>query len=63
MNKLGEHQKEGYLKDPTECPHCYSDNIMAVDYFDHETNSVKVQCQDCLQTWYDCYTLTDIEEA
>jgi len=58
MDKL----KKAYLKDPTKCPVCKSDNIAAKGLdVDGSVAVGRVECLECGERWKDIYTLTDIE--
>ena len=62
MNKkLTDLQKQQYLRNPNECPYCMSENISSGD-FEHETNSIVIECRSCKSEWIECFNLIDIEE-
>jgi len=57
-----ETKKDNYIKNPHECPHCKSKNIMSLGNFENDENwvSVEVECHDCGKLWKEIYTLNDV---
>jgi transcription elongation factor Elf1 len=62
MSKLTNKQEEEYLKSPSKCPYCKSEDIEAgaVD-IDSGHAMQKVQCLNCEKQWRDHYELVAIE--
>jgi hypothetical protein len=57
---LTKRQKENYLKEPSKCPKCISDDIDVIVAFDG--NNQGIQCLTCDFYWIDIYELVDIIE-
>lgn len=57
-------QKKNYLKTPSKCPYCGSENLdcgtMQVDGKDAWQS---VECNDCHAQWRDVYKLADVESV
>lgn len=64
LTKLTPLQKQQYLKNPSRCPYCGSGDIIGGHI---EVDSAEawqtIECEDCLRSWNDIYTLTNIEMA
>ena len=58
-------RREQYLNNPTACPYCDSENIVAGEFQIGGVTSVfqAIQCSQCCRTWTDEYTLTGITES
>ena len=59
---LTKKQKKEYLKHPSLCPHCGSDNLHS-DHIEADSKTAwsNVVCMACNEQWKDVYTLTSIE--
>jgi len=62
MSELTKKQVKAYLKHPSKCPHCSSEDLDAspVDV-DGKIGLSNVVCKDCGESWCDTFTLTDVE--
>lgn len=54
-------QKAEYLKNPGHCPFCGSSDIEGQGYDYDDNPAQRIDCQSCDKSWYDIFTLTDIE--
>jgi len=58
---LSPQQKKNYLKAPSKCPYCQSDEITAQSFdADSEGGSQPVNCDECHASWVDVYQLVDV---
>jgi len=62
MAILTEEQKKAYLKNPSRCPFCKSNNISGgeIDMESLETWQ-HCSCDDCHEEWMDIYKLCSVE--
>jgi len=63
--RLSKKQREQYLaRKGMHCPYCSSRQIDALGKHevDGPTASIETTCVACGETWWDIYTLTNIEE-
>lgn len=60
--KLTEQQKKNYVQNPTECPHCHSEDISG-ENFEPETMTREIGCESCGENWLECLKIVDITEV
>lgn len=63
MKNLTKKQIKEYLKNPEQCPHCGSDQIVRTDQMEAGFNQAwsNIACNSCGKEWTEIFTMTDVE--
>lgn len=55
--------KQEYLRKPSTCPYCSSDNICSGSLdADGKIATAEVECNQCYRSWTDIWRLVDVRE-